>query len=161
MVDWLCNLWYTFFPTFYNLYVCVKILNQIIINIWIMIMWIIGVGFACCFLWILFHSTFSISYKIVFWLGIIFWLGSDRPSGLLFFVPALLLSMHTHVSLLTFFVCFFILFHSWCVHERAFGKTLGHEFRISYSHTDWYLFFRSAKLMNNWKQRAIKQIIQN
>ena len=43
---------------------------------------------------------------------------------------------HTHASLLTFFVCFFILFHSCCSNAQVFGKTLVHEFPISYSHSE-------------------------
>ena len=68
---------------------------------------------------------------------ILFWLGSDRPSGLFF--RARKTSFHTHASLLTVFVCFFILFHSCCSHTRVFGKTLVHKFPISYSYTEWYL----------------------
>ena len=32
---------------------------------------------------------------------------------------------------------FFILFHSLCSHAQMFGKTLVHEFPISYSHAEW------------------------
>ena len=55
---------------------------------------------------------------------------SERSSGLLSFVPALT-SLHTHDSLLAFFVCLFVIFHSFCSHTRVFGKTLLHEFEIS------------------------------
>ena len=92
-----------------------------------------------CFLLIEFHCTFSISYKnynILFNIIIIFWFGCDRPSGLLFF-RACLVSFYTHTSLLTFFVCFCISFRSCCSHALVFGKTLVHEFPISYSHTEW------------------------
>ena len=57
------------------------------------------------------------------------------------FVPALLLSIL--VSLITFF-CYFVLCHSCCSHARVFGKTLLHEFLISYNHTEWYLFFSDS-----------------
>ena len=50
-------------------------------------------------------------------------------------------SFHTHASLLTFFVCFFILFRSCCSHASVFGETHVHEFPMSYSHTEWYLNF--------------------
>ena len=54
-------------------------------------------------------------------------------------------SFHSHSSLLTFFFCFFVLFDYCCSHARVFGKTLVHEFYISYSYTDWYLrFFRQS-----------------
>ena len=49
-------------------------------------------------------------------------------------------SFHTDASLLTFF-SFFILYHFCCSHALVFGKTLMHAFHISYSHTEWYLFF--------------------
>ena len=52
-----------------------------------------------CFLSIEFHSTFSISYKILpYFVYYYFRLGCDRTSGLLF-VPALLLSMLTPLFL--------------------------------------------------------------
>ena len=44
-----------------------------------------------------------------------------------FFFRELFASFHTHASLLAFFVCFFILFHSCCSHARVFGKTIVHE----------------------------------
>ena len=89
---------------------------------------------SLCFSSIEFHCTFSISYKIchILFIIIVFWLGCDRPSGLLMFVPALLL---------TIFVCLFVLFRSCCSHACVFGKTLVHEFPMSYSHTEWYLHF--------------------
>ena len=80
---------------------------------------------------------------------ILFWLGCDRPSGLLFF-RARLAFFHIQASLLTSFVCFFILFHSCCSHTHMFGKTLVHEFPISYSHTEWYLPFFAL-----WRQWII------
>ena len=68
---------------------------------------------------------------------IAFWFGRFRPPGLLFsFMP---------VCLLTFFVCFFILFHSCCSHARVFGKARLHEFHISHSYIEWcLLFFRQC-----------------
>ena len=44
-----------------------------------------------------------------------------------FFLSCPLYFLRTHVSLLTIFVCFFILFHSCCSHARVFGKTFVHE----------------------------------
>ena len=70
---------------------------------------------------------------------IVFWLGCDRPSGRFFF-RARFAFFHAHASLLTSFVCFLILFRSCCNHAQVFGKTLVHEFPISYSHTEWYFF---------------------
>ena len=82
---------------------------------------------------------FLIKYYYILFIIILFWLGCDRPSGLLLFVPALLLSILA--SLLTIFICFFVLFRSCCSHARVFEKTLVHEFPMSYSHTEWYLPF--------------------
>ena len=42
-----------------------------------------------------------------------------------------------------------ILFHSCCSHAWVFGKTLAHEFLISYNHTEWYLFFFSERKSGN------------
>ena len=47
--------------------------------------------------------------------------------------------IHIHSPLLTFFLCFFILFQSCCSHAQVFGRTLVHEFPIFYSHTEWNL----------------------
>ena len=69
---------------------------------------------------------------------IVFWFGSDRLAAILFFVP---LYFFPYGSLLTFIVCFLILFHSYYSRARVFGKTLVREFPISYSHTEWYLLF--------------------
>ena len=95
------------------------------------------------FLLIDFHCIFSISYKI---------LASDiyyhcilirivYAVGTYFFFRDCFTFFLSHDSLLTFFVCFSILFHSCCSHVRVFGKTLVHEFHISYRHTEWYLLF--------------------
>ena len=111
-----------------------------------------------CFLLIEFYCTFSISYKIqqyYVYYYCIFLLGSDMPSGLLYFRTHFT-SFHPRASLLSFFVCFSIVFHSCCSHARVFGKTLVHEFTISYNHSEWYtFFFRSVKAMHNWERRAV------
>ena len=84
-----------------------------------------------CWISVEFHCYFPffIKYCHILFIIIVFWLGCDRPSGLLFF-RARFASFHTHASLLVFFVCFFILFHSCCSHARVFGKTLVHEFPV-------------------------------
>ena len=66
--------------------------------------------------------------------------------GFIFFVHAVLLST-LNTSLLAFFVCYFILFHSCCSHTLVCGKTLVHEFPISYSHTEWYLLFSRGEIV--------------
>ena len=48
---------------------------------------------------------------------------------------------HTQASLLIVFVCPIVLFQSCCSHAGVFGKTLVHEFPISYNHTEWYFLF--------------------
>ena len=68
-------------------------------------------------------------------INIVYLCGSDRPFGLLYIVPAVFLPIS---SLLAFFVCLFVLFHSSCSHARVFGKTLAHDFVTSYRHTDRY-----------------------
>ena len=67
---------------------------------------------------------------------IVFSLGCDRPSGLLFFVPALLLSMLMPLFLPSSSVSLYVLFRSCCSHARVFGKILVHEFPMSYSHSE-------------------------
>ena len=62
-----------------------------------------------------------------------------------FLIRARFASFHTHTSLLAFFVCFFILFHSRCFHAQVFGKTLVHEFHISYSRTDGTSIFPTVR----------------
>ena len=99
-----------------------------------------------CFLSIEFHRTFSIfikHYHIMF-IIIVIWLGCDRPTELLFFVPAFLLSILTPL-----FLPFrlFILFYSCCSHARVFGKIHVHEFTISYIHTEWYLLFSRSEIV--------------
>ena len=73
-------------------------------------------------------------------INIVFWLGSDIGRRNFFFRDRFT-SFHTHASLPAFFFCFYILFHTCCSHVRVFGKTLVHEFLISYGHTEWYLRF--------------------
>ena len=51
---------------------------------------------------------------------IVFWLGSNRPSGLFF--RARFSFFNTHASLLTFLVRFFILFHSCCSMRERLWK---------------------------------------
>ena len=93
------------------------------------------VHFVFCRLNFILLFPFLIKYYYILFIIIVFWLGCDRPSGLPFFAP--------HVS-------FFILFHSCCSHALVFGKTLVHEFPISYSHTEFYLVFFAL-----WRQWII------
>ena len=62
--------------------------------------------------------------------------------GLSFWWPLyFLISILSPLALLTFFVCFFVLFHSCCSHAQVFGITPVHEFLYSCSHTEWYFLF--------------------
>ena len=88
---------------------------------------------------------------------IIFSFRCDRPSGLICFVPMHFISFHTHASPLTIFVCFFIVFHSWCFHSRVFGKTLVHEFQISYTHTEWFLLFSRGEIVLAWPKLRLSK----
>ena len=66
------------------------------------------------------------------------------PSGLLFTFFACFTSFLTHFSLISLSSVSLSFFYSWCFHALVFGKTLVHEFHISYSHTEWYLIFSDS-----------------
>ena len=87
---------------------------------------------------------------------IVFGLFSDTPSGL-FFVHALLLSILTPLlpSLSVSLSCYIIAVSM----RECLGKHSCISSPISYSHTVWYLIFRSVNAMNNWKLSTIKQIL--
>ena len=83
------------------------------------------------FLLIEFHCIFSISYKIltnyVYYYYYYYYCILIRIVWAVwtsFFFRTRVASFRTHASLLTFFVCFLILFYSCCSHERVFRKTL-------------------------------------
>ena len=91
----------------------------------------------------------------------------DKVTGQDFFFSCPL-TFHNHSSLLTFFLCFIVLFQSWWSHAQVFGKTLLHEFPIFNSHTEWNLLssgtnallwlracYKTAKLQTN-KQTSIR-----
>ena len=73
------------------------------------------------------------------------------------FVPALLFSIST-LYLLAFLLCFFFLFQSYCSHAQVFWRTLAPEFRISYSHTEWYLHFLQGEILLTF---AIVLLVRN
>ena len=60
-------------------------------------------------------------------------------------------SFHTYSPLLTFFQCFIVLFQSCCFHALVFGKTLVHEFPISYSYTEWNLLSSGTNTVLWWR----------
>ena len=101
---------------------------------------IIWVHFVFCQLYFIILFPFLIKYYHIMFIIIVFWLGCDRPSGLHFF-RARFASFHTHASLLTIFVCFFVLFRSCCSHARVY------EFPMSYSRTEWYLLFSRGEIV--------------
>ena len=92
------------------------------------------------------HCSFFICYKIltdyVYYCCILIMIVQSVGNSFFFRDP--FASFHTHASLHTVVVCFFILFHSCSSHDRVFAKTLLHEFLISYSHTEWYLLFSDS-----------------
>ena len=54
-------------------------------------------------------------------------------------------SFYLYSFLLAVFLCFLVLFQSYCSHAEVFGRALVHEFPIFYSHTEWSLLFCSTK----------------
>ena len=60
-------------------------------------------------------------------------------------------SFHIHFPLLTFFLCFIVLFQSCCSHAQVFGKTLVHEFPIFYNHTEWNLLSSGTNTLLWWR----------
>ena len=60
-------------------------------------------------------------------------------------------SFHNYSPLLTFFLCFIVLFQSCCSHAQVFGKTLLHEFPIFYSHTEWNLLSSGTNTILWWR----------
>ena len=110
---------------------------------------------------IYFNFTFSICHKILpyYFYYYCFWLGCDRPSGL--FSSSRFASFYTHAILLTFFVCFLILFYSYCSHARVFARTFVHEFPNSNSHTHWYRHFSRTTRLKLSKSRLSKTNYNN
>ena len=90
---------------------------------------LVHVHFVFCLLNFIVDFPYLRKYYHILFVNIVFKLHGDGPSD---FFHAIFTSFHTHASLLTFFVCFFILFHSCCSSAHVFGKTLLHEFHISY-----------------------------
>ena len=62
--------------------------------------------------------------------------GKGRPLGFLI-ISCPHYFFHFSSFLLALFLCFFVLFKSWCSHALVFGKTFVREFLIFYSHTEW------------------------
>ena len=96
-----------------------------------------------CFLLIEFHCIFSISYKIqknyVYYYCILTRI-AQAVGPFFSFMPALLLSILTplFLSSSSVYVTSFLLFLSASVWGAI---SLVHEYHISDSHTEWYLFF--------------------
>ena len=98
-------------------------------------------------------------YDNIIFIIIVFWLGNYRPSGLLFFC-ARFSSFHTLASLLTFFVCFFVLFHSCCSHARGGMENTRAWVPISYNHTERYLgFFARRNSPSVGRSKAYQNVI--
>ena len=85
---------------------------------------------------------------------IVFWLDSDRPSGL-FFLCSLYFFPYSRLSSCRLRLSC-ILFQSCCSHARVLGKILLHEFPISYSHTESYLLFSRNDLIEMVEESPAK-----
>ena len=107
-----------------------------------------------CFLSI----EFLIKYQHILFIIIVFWLECDRPSGLVFFVTALLLSTLTPLFLSSTSVS--LSYDKWQAFAVPMRECLGKQscmsspFPIAILNATF--FFRSVKAMNNWKRSAIK-----
>ena len=92
------------------------------------------------FLLIEFRCTFSIYCKIIpYYVYIVIWLGSERPSGFSF-VPTLLLSILKLLFLPSSSVSLYYFILAVLMRE-CFGKHPHTSSPISYSHTEWYFLF--------------------
>ena len=69
-----------------------------------------------------------------------------RPSGLLFFVPALLLSILTPLFLPSSSVSLYYFIHAVPIRE-CLGKHSCMSFPCPYSHTEWYLHFSRGEIV--------------
>ena len=104
------------------------------------------------FLSIEFHCTFSISYKILpnFVCYYCILVRMLYAVGTFFFVPALLLSILTPLSLPSSSVSLSYFILAVCMRE-CFG------FPMSYSHTEWYLFFSRGEMVCNLGRSFVYQ----
>ena len=105
-----------------------------------------------CSLLIVFHCTFSISYKILqYYIQYCILIRLSSTVGASFF-RSCFTPFHTQASIFTFFVCCFILFHSFYCHAQVFGKTLLHEFHTSCSHTECFLLTVQLQVHNVYSE---------
>ena len=101
----------------------------------------------------------SLSYKMLPCLFIIvFWLGSDRPSGLLFLSCPLYFFPYLSSYIPSSSVFFKFFYNFCCSHARVFVKTFLHEFTMSYSHTKWYLRFSRNEMFFNGRRVACQKL---
>ena len=77
-----------------------------------------------------------------------------------FFYRGAFTSFHTHFSRHAFYFCSCVLFHSCCSYARVFGRTLVHEFLISYCHTEQCLFFFEVKQSLLWPKLHLSKTIK-
>ena len=92
--------------------------------------WFLLIEFQCSFSIYIFENTTILCLLLLYFHQDVIAVGTS-------FYCARFVFFHTHASLLTFFVYFFILFHSCCSHGRVFWKILVREFPIYNSHTEW------------------------
>ena len=119
---------------------------------------VIEARFVFCQLNFIVLFPFLIKYYHILFIIIVFWLGCDRPSGLLFFVPALLLS-----TLTPFFLPSSSVSLSYFILAVPMRECLGKHSCMSspfpIAILNGTFFVRSVKAMNNWKRSAVKQIL--
>ena len=101
---------------------------------------------------------FLIKYYHILFIIIVFWLGCDRPSGHIFFMPTLLFSILTPLFLppSSVSLSYFILAAPM---RKCLGKHSCMSSPFPIAILNGTFFFRSVKAMNNWKRSAIKQIL--
>ena len=83
--------------------------------------------------------------------------GHDKVTGQTYFFRVCCTSFHIHSPLLTFFLCFIVLFQSFCSHAQVFERTLVHVLSIFYSHSEWnMLSCFTITVKTFWTWSAIK-----
>ena len=105
--------------------------------------------------WILLYFLYFIKYYYIMFIIIVFWLARDRPLALLFYCTHFT-TFHSHTSLLTFSLCFFVLFRFCYSHGWVFGKTFMHEFPFPIAILNSTFFFVKWDDWNGWRVASQK-----
>ena len=103
---------------------------------------------------------YLIKWYLIMFINFEFWLGSDRPPGLIFFVPALLLSILTPFFLPSSSVSFsyFILAVPMreCLRKHSCMSS-----PTSCSHTEWYTFLFRETTWSKWSKYRLSKTYYN